>query len=127
MFVLLALLAIQSFLDFTVFAENLANKISFMDSRKRRPSLFDVDAATLALLNESSDDDSTDSEEEPCMHNDEDDILLSEYGESDNNVSSDFDDLDLMSDSDTENSSSETHSDDSDQTFGSNPTVPDPT
>ena len=99
-----------------------------MDSRKRRPSLFDVDAATLALLNESSDDDSTDSEEEPCMHNDEeDDILLSEYGESDNNVSSDFDDLDLMSDSDTENSSSETHSDDSDQTFGSNPTVPDPT
>ena len=99
-----------------------------MDFRKRRPSLFHADDATSALLDGSSDDDSIDSEEEPCMRNDEeDDILLFEFGESDNYLLSDYDDLNLMSDSVTEHSSNESDSDNldnSDQTYGSNPTAP---
>ena len=99
-----------------------------MDSRKRRPRLFDADDVTSALLDGSSDDDSIDSEEEPCMRNDEeDDILLSESGESNSYVLSDYDDLNLMSDSVTEHSSNESdfdNLDNSDQTHGSNPTAP---
>ena len=99
-----------------------------MDSRKRRPSLFHADDVTSALLDRSSDDDSIDSEEEPCMRNDEEnDILLSEFGESDSYLLSDYDDLNLMSDSVTEHSSNESDSDNldnSDQTHGSNPTAP---
>ena len=97
-----------------------------MDFRKRRPSLFDADDVTSALLDGSSDDDSIDSEEEPCMRNDEeDDILLFESGESDSYLLSDYDDLNLMSDSVTEHSSNESDNlDNSDQTYGSNPTAP---
>ena len=99
-----------------------------MDSRKRRPSLFHADDVTSALLDGSSDDDSIDSEDEPCMRNDEeDDILLSESGESDSYLLSDYDDLNLMSDSVSEHSSNESDSDNldnSDQTHGSNPIAP---
>ena len=98
-----------------------------MDFRKRRHSLFDADDVASALLDGSSDDDSIDSEEAPCMRNDEDDILLFESGESDSYLLSDYDNLNLMSDSVTEHSSNESDSDNldnSDQTYGSNPTAP---
>ena len=63
-----------------------------MNSRKRG-SFFDLDTATLALLEDSNDDLSSD--EEPCMQDAEEDSF----------VPFDYDDLDLMSDSNIKNTS----------------------